>query len=296
MSFHPGISTNSRRSTAGFTLIEIMVAMTILVVLVGGVYACFVSVADTADIARTATEQLRVEQYLWKHFSENLGSISPNPSGEYALVGEDDSGAFGPADTLRFTTSLPMSGARALPGIEKTVEYYVDDPSSGEAGGFKTFAIDEDLAAEDTPSVTLFITERPLVLLGEDESGDSFKAGAGAGAGADTDTEEGPWEREVPIRSINFEYYDGASEEWVEDWNSDETGLLPWAIKVQVNLAKSESQLAMDADAGINPQEDFDLEMTVVLPAGAGVLGEFLDPNHYRANEEAAEEAGENKN
>lgn len=275
------------RHDAGFTLIEIMVAMTILVVLVGGVYACFVSVADTAEIARTATEQLRVEQYLWKHLSENLASVTAQATGEYALVGEDESGALGPADTLRFTTVLPMTGAKSLPGIVKTVEYYVDDPSSGSGTGFRTFAMDEAVEAEDTPAVTLYISERPLELLSGEESGESL-----LDAAEDDEEGAGVWEREVPIRSINFQYYDGTSEEWVDDWNSDETGLLPWAIKVQVNLAKTESQLEFEAAQGVDHRNDHDLEMTVALPTGAGVLVPFSDPNHYRTTDEEAAEAG----
>jgi len=267
---------------AGFTLIEIMVAMTILVILVGGLYVCFVSVADTAAIARSASEELRVKQFLWNHLRDQLGSVIPKTDGEYAFVGENESGSFGDADTLRFTTSLPMAGAKSLPGITKTVEYFIDDPSQGKTGAFRTF---EDDAAEEQEGVTLFITEKPLVLLAGEE-GDLFKNEELEG------DDESLWQREVPIRSINFEYYDGATEEWVEEWNSDETGLLPWAVKVQINLAKSEDQLWAEAAAGADPGENFDLEMVAVLPAGAGVLAAFLDPNHYRSTDAEAEEAG----
>jgi prepilin-type N-terminal cleavage/methylation domain-containing protein len=278
----------SRGNQAGFTMIEIMVAMVILVILVGAVYTCFVSVADTADIARTSADELRVQQQLWKHFTENIGAIHPNPNAEYALVGEDESGSFGDADTLRFVTQLPMSGAKALPGLVKKVEYHIDDPSVSEEGGFQTFAIDE-APTEEKEGVTLFITESPLVLFGEDEGGELFEA-------EDAGEDEIVWERELPVRSVNFQYYDGTAEEWVEEWNSDETAFLPWAIRVQVNLAKTEGQLAEEASMGVDPQEDFDLDVTVVLSAGASVLSEFRDPNHYRSSGDAAQEAGAEEN
>lgn len=275
---------NGRRGQAGFTLIEILVAMVLLVILVSAVYTCFVSVADTAEIARTSADELRIQQLLWKHFTENIGAVLPNPNGEYALVGEDESGAYGPADTLRFVTQLPMSGAKSLPGIVKKVEYHVDDPSVAESGGFQTFAIDA-APTDEKEGVTLFIKESPLVLFGEGEGGDLFEA-------EDAGDEAITWERELPIRSVNFQYYDGTAEEWVEEWNSDETGFLPWAIRVQVNLAKTEGQMMEEASSGVDPREDYDLDVTVVLSAAAGVLSEFEDPNHLRLNQEKASEAG----
>lgn len=273
-----------RRGQAGFTMIEIMVAMVLLVILVSAVYTCFVSVADTADIARTSADELRIQQLLWKHFTENISAVHPNPNGEYGLVGEDESGTFGPSDTLRFVTQLPMSGAKSLPGLVKKVEYHVEDPTVTEEGGFEKFAID-DAPTEEQLGVTLFITESPLVLFGEGEGGELFEA-------EDAGENEMVWEREVPIRSVNFQYYDGTAEEWVEEWNSDETGLLPWAIRVQVNLAKTEGQLMEEVSMGVNPLEDYDLDVTVVLSAGAGVISEFDDPNHVRPNQQAASEAG----
>ncbi len=271
------------KHNAGFTLIEIMVAMTILVILVGGVYVCFASVADTADIARTASEELRVKQFIWNNLRDQLSSVSSKTDGEYAFVGEDESGSFGAVDTLRFVTSLPMAGAKSLPGIAKVVEYYIDDPSyeGAAASGFRTF---DDVEEEEQEGVTLFITERPLVLLAG-EGGDFFE---------EEEPEEGEnvWEREVPIQSFNVQYYDGESEEWVDEWNSDETGLLPWAVKIQINLAKTKEQIWADMDAGVDPQKDFDLEMTAVLPTGAGTLLPFDDPNSFRTIDAAAAEAG----
>ncbi len=261
--------------TAGFTMIEMMVAMVILVVLVGALYTCFVSVANTAEIARSSTEELRIQRYLREHIGNHLSAVHASVSGEYALVGEDDSGAYGPADSLTFTTTLPTSGAKSLPGIVKTVEYLIDDPSFSEEGGFQTFDLDADVA-EEKASVMLFITERPLALAGLSGSDEEFFE----------DDEEGLWRREIPIRSLNFEYYDGVKEEWVEEWNSGEMGMLPWAVRVGVNLAKTEGQLRGDLADGVGTEEDPDLSLVVVLPTGAGVISpDFIDPNHYRLTE-----------
>jgi prepilin-type N-terminal cleavage/methylation domain-containing protein len=258
----------------GFTLIEIMVAMTILTGLVAGIYACFAGVASSAEIARSATEELRIQQYLRAHFEQHLRAVHANVRAEYAFVGEDGSGAYGDADTLTFTTTLPTSGAKSLPGIVKTVTYEIDDPSLDGDSGFQTF--DQDVPEdEEKPSVMLYITESPLVL-GEENEDEAFFE----------DDEDNPWQREIPIRSLNFEYYDGAAEEWIEEWNSDELGFLPWAVRVSVNLAKTEEQLRADLAEGVGTEENPDLSLTLVIPTGAGILtADFIDPNHQRYTE-----------
>ena len=118
------------------------------------------------------------------------------------------------------------------PGV-KLVEYHIDDGSGEGEGLFRTF---DGVEREEQEGTTLFITEKPLVLLaGGDEL---FPA-----AELRQDSEEGVWEREIPIRSFNVEYYDGLAEEWTPEWNSDELGFLPWAVRIQINLAKTKSQL-----------------------------------------------------
>lgn len=262
-----------QQRNGGFTMIEMMVAMAVLVILVGALYTCFVSVVNTAEIARSTTEAMRIQRYLREHFINHLSAIHAQSSGEYAFIGEDESGAYGPADSLTFVTSLPTSGARSLPGIVKKVEYLIDDPSFSEESGFQTFGADE---TEEKPSVTLFITERPLVL-GEDSDEEFFES---------DEEEEGLWQREIPIRSLDFEYYDGTAEDWVEAWNSDELGFLPWAIKVRINLAKTEEQLRIDLAEGVGTEEEPDVGFTIVLPTGAGVISpDFIDPNHRRQTE-----------
>jgi len=265
------MARRARGRKAGFTLIEVMVAMVILVALVGAIYTSFVAVADSAEIARSATEELRIQQYLREHFGNHLAAVHASVFGEYALIGEDGSAAYGPADTLTFVTSLPTSGAKSLPGIVKTVKYHIDDPSVSGDSAFQSFAID---TVEEKPSVTLFITEQPLVL-GENSGDDFFSKG-----------DEGLWQREIPIRSINFEYYDGIAEDWKDEWNSTDLGFLPWAIRVGVNLAKTEDQLRADLAEGVGTADNPDLSMLIVLPTGAGVISEdFVDPNRRRSLE-----------
>ncbi|MBN2310637.1 MAG: prepilin-type N-terminal cleavage/methylation domain-containing protein, partial [Candidatus Hydrogenedentes bacterium] len=59
----------------GFTLLEILVAVFILAVIVGIVYATFATVANTVTAARVSAEELRLRQFLLRSFETNLGSV-----------------------------------------------------------------------------------------------------------------------------------------------------------------------------------------------------------------------------
>lgn len=252
-----------RRS--GFTLIELLIAVAILAGITVIVYGSVVAVADSTELARSNAEQLRFRQYVWRNFSENLGAVYSDAGCqqiEYALVGEDGSGPYGPADVLNFTTSLPMPGAASLPGVLRTVSYSVEEAA----------ADDFPAAADGTPleGGYLLIIEQPLVL-----GGDKARSDAESALGNDAVSE-----RRIPVRSMNITYYDDEREEWVDDWDSVARSRMPWAVRVEINLARTRDQLDSDAMQGISSELHPDLDMVFALPTGAGVTGQFIDFNH----------------
>ena len=128
----------SARSPAGFTMLELLIAVLVLSILVTIVYLCFASVLDTAEAARANAEVLRFRQFLWRSFTTNLASIYADPgcvSAEYQFLGANEDGYLGPADTLRFCTVLPMAGPKSLPGVLRVVEYAILDTAEMEEGG-----------------------------------------------------------------------------------------------------------------------------------------------------------------
>jgi len=264
------------RRKAGFTLLELLVAITVLCIVVAIVYEGFVSVTDASAMARENAEQLRFQQFLWRTISTDLTSIYSDPGceqPEYQLLGTDQNGAFGPADSLRFCTALEMSGPAALPGVLKVVTYELSDEYTAEGGpGLGRFTIDEN-PGEERAELQLIIREEPLTLQGMDMDGEM------------KDTSEAARELKVPIQSLDIEYYDGDLEEWVTEWDSVAQTRLPWAIRVKINFARTTEESEADARSGIDPQESPDLDMTVALPVGMGVLDQFIDPNHRRISE-----------
>lgn len=258
---------------AGYTLIEMMVAITILVIVVTVVFISMSSIVNTTEATRAMQAELRQRQFLQENLFAHFQSVYADAAcieDEYQFFGESDESAYGPADTVSFCTSLPMSGAASLPGVLKVVTYQVQDMESG-WGGWEDLVPPEEIRE----GVMLTITEQPLIAaLGEDSFGESM----------DYAGEESFATREVPLRSFDVQYYDGEAEEWVEEWDSMEQARLPWAVWIRADFQRSELEMEADLDRGIRFGETADLDLTIALPMGMGTVDQFIDLNHVGAD------------
>ena len=113
---------------AGFTLIELMVAIVILSVIPSVVYISFDSVSRSTEPARSVQAELKWRIHLSRSLSENLAqaydpwlpgaayrdaAVPSDPNAvetlsRFWLLGEDAFGPEGPADTLTFATTAPL--------------------------------------------------------------------------------------------------------------------------------------------------------------------------------------------
>jgi prepilin-type N-terminal cleavage/methylation domain-containing protein len=262
------------KRACGFTILELLVAVSVLTVVVGIVYESFASVLDSTEMARAQAEQLRFRQFLWRHLNQNVASAYSDAacmSPEYQFLGTDQEGPTGPADSLRFCTSLPMDGPNALPGVLKVVSYEVTGGSDAEGGGSMLGAASIDQGAEDaTQGTVLIIREEPLLL----ESGEMDSVPA--------EMDYPVNELKIPIASMDLQYYDGNADEWLPEWDSITEGRMPWAVQIKINFQRTEEEAEADAQSGINSAEEPDLNLTIPFPAGGGVVDQFMDVNHRR--------------
>ncbi len=257
----------------GFTLLELLVAVSVMAVAVGIVFATFVSVTDTMAATRENADIMLQKMALHRNLTENLGAIYADAAGireEFELIGTDESGQYGPADSLRFCTSLPMPGAYALPGVMKVVEYRLTSPSDVDAAATGFPGVDPS-----RPGMALLITESPL----------AYEEGIG---GAVSGSDQLPMvQRAIPVASFDVQYFDGLSQEWVTDWDSLSEQRLPWAVWVRANFPRSEEERAAGG-GGDDPAESADVDVMMPVATGAGLEGPFLDLNHLRADTEAS--------
>ncbi|HNR29264.1 MAG TPA: prepilin-type N-terminal cleavage/methylation domain-containing protein [Candidatus Hydrogenedentes bacterium] len=266
------MTARASRHRLGFTLLELMVAISILTVIVTIIYISFSSVTRASEVARDVAENLRLHQFLLRHFNQVIPTLHADAAVSieaYQVLGEDASGPMGPADKLRFCSSTPLMGGKSLPGVFKVVTFEVMDESAEEGGGLTGIETEEPDQWNDRGALALEYRESPLTV-DMNAEGDQMLGGFDA-----TEQEYASWR--VPVSSFDVTYFDG--EEWITEWNSLDKGLIPWAITIRINFSKSEADWAADRAAGITPEEDPDFEMSYVLPAGAGTREPFLDLN-----------------
>lgn len=282
-----------RRPEGGFTILELLVAMSLLAIILAIVYETFSTVIQSTEDTRLASFEIRTRQFLNQSFKNNLAQATEgwSPGAAYRLStateGDGSSAAIieggvmryrfeGTGDSLSFVSSAPLAGNSGLPGMVKFVVYEVTAGST-----------DENLAVEFgvEPAMTLQVTESPLAV-----------ASTGFGGGLDfrdltrdritqateaSGMDSAGWD--IPIDSISFQYFDG--DIWQETWDSQNMGRLPWAVDVRINFPASPDA---PADFDRDPFEAPDLRLVLIVPVGAGIRDE--PPDYVRPEESNREQ------
>jgi len=216
---------------AGFTLLEILIAISIFAVIALILYRSFSTVLNSTERVRTEREQLRIADFLVTHFEKNIsGAYLASPGAGMrttAFVGEDLDIDGRSADILVFYTNAARMAGGALPGDTKRVTYSLQEV----ADGFYAFTVREE----------------PRLLLPS--------AGREEGAAP----RRALWM--VPMSTLDFRYFDGV--EFHDSWNSMQMGRLPCAVQIEAHFLPKELEWAME-EIGVKPV----LAMVVSIPLG----------------------------
>lgn len=271
----------------GFTLMEMVLALAIIVIMTAIVYSSLNSVVNSAAMARAAAEETRLRQFLVRNFETNFRSVYMDRTSEQAafqFVGVNDESRDGPMDSVRFCSSAPLMGGMSLPGDIKEVRYEVMKSEDTEMG----LDLGEgDEAEEDLENAMLEAVETPMIAgsagqLEDSQNGVGSRNGLGSenrlggqdrlgeemdDLGTEASYEAPHWS--VPIRSMDIQYFDGT--DWLDEWDSVEFGRAPWCVHIRINFAKTEQQLKEEASKRFDEIEDPDFEMVIPIPVGMGV-------------------------
>lgn len=268
----------------GFTLLELLIAMTILAVLAAVVYATLSSILNATDSARAETMELRLREFLVDSITTNLSTLYVDPFYQqevFQFVGKDEEGPHGPADALRFCSTAPLAGAPAMPGDIKEVRYEVLSETP-EDSGLDLAVTEEEAERGVVPEGTeayrmLQAMETPLL------GANVQQVDADAGYFVPDESYKSPsWT--LPIRSMNIRYFDGT--DWVDDWDSMELRRIPWCVEIKINFARTQAQLEADASQQYDPEEDPDLTLVVPIPVAHGTDENTLLAEEQRMQEE----------
>jgi prepilin-type N-terminal cleavage/methylation domain-containing protein len=256
----------------GFTLLEVLIAISILVIIVSVIYASFASVTNSMMAARVKTEDMRLRQFLERSFRTNLTAVYVDRAFQdpvYQFIGVDEEGTEGPRDSLRFVSVNTLIGGMALPGDFKEVRYDVIGGLDASLDLHIGYDDPEDNPAFDPTQRKLQTTETPVMASNAQELDSDtgyLDPNAGLGRNEQNFYEAPSWS--VPIRTLDITYFDGV--EWVDEWDSQLLGKLPWCVRIAVNFARTEDELLAERDEGLDVYENPDLEIVVPLPVGIG--------------------------
>lgn len=258
---------------AGFTLIEVLVAILLLVLISGIVYASFSSVMDVTEMARDAKEELHLRQFLLRSFTNNLACVFTDQGQQdpqFQLLGTSGTKMKSGAVSLDFCSSAALQGSSAPPGMLKTVHYGLrrSDNNAGKTAGVTAapLALEANETLIVTPASDLFLSSTKKT----SSSGKDSKSLALEGAASPS------WS--MPVEAADFSYYDG--KEWSADWDSIAMGRMPWAIRVRINFVRNTTENAEERT--LDDGADFDL--TVPVPLGMGIKTDATSWMQYVAS------------
>ncbi|MDZ4859481.1 MAG: prepilin-type N-terminal cleavage/methylation domain-containing protein [Candidatus Hydrogenedentes bacterium] len=282
----------------GFTLLEVLIAISILVVLVAVVYATFASVTDSMSVSRVRTEEMRLRQFLERSFRSNLSSVYVDGSYEqeaFQFIGLNDENTEGPRDSLRFVSTNALMGGMALPGDFKEVRYEVLGGEEGRLG--EDFQIEDEPRLEEVDlmpdQAKLEATETPVMASNAqavDETGNLDTSQDLTQNPEQTMYEAPSWS--VPIRTLDFLYWDG--QEWIEEWDSQSQGRLPWCVHVRINFARTDEEIQREREENIDIEENPDFECVISIPIAMGLQQDGRSRSQLEDAADDAEDAAEN--
>ena len=181
-------------ATRGFTLLEVVISVAILVVILTIVYTTFNSSIKAFTAMENQGDAYARARIVLNRMSEEIASIYLSPQNRNTgLLGEDKDEDNLPADSLHFTSLSHIRWVKDSKESELCeIGYYVEkDDETRESFLFRR----EDWNVDGTL----------------DEGGN-------------------PLELAEEVDGLNFRYYDG--EEWLDAWDSRIKGGLPRAIEV----------------------------------------------------------------
>jgi general secretion pathway protein J len=185
----------------GFTLVEVMLAASILALIMAILYGAFAGSLKTMTISKEGGEVYRKARLILNRIAQEISCAylpleGEIPGMQYAFIAEDRQEEDVPQDTLHFiSTAHPLKGPST--GLKEIGYYIAPDPETNES----VLLMREDATPDDHP----------------DEGGRSYLVAGGIGG-------------------IDFTYYDDRGGEW-ERWDTTTSifaGRLPQLVKISI--------------------------------------------------------------
>ena len=182
------------RTTAAFTLIEIMLALSIFSLVLVSIYACWTLIVRSSQVGQRATAKVQRQRVAVRTIEEALFCARSFAADleHYSFVADNGDDAF-----LSFAANLPQSF-----------------PRSGKFGDFNVRRVNFELERSPDGGRQLVMRQYPVLM------------------DIDQDEKDHPLVLARGVEKMKFEFWDVRKAEWLDDWSQRNTNSLPPMIKV----------------------------------------------------------------
>jgi len=215
----------SKKNTEGFTILEILLAVTLGAVILSALYWSYAAVVRSTRSYRAVSDLYQTARIVLDTMAREIsGAFQPLRAGEDLLFQAKDEWFSGlEADRLSMVTTTCLQG-----GAEEV--------------GYDAFEVSYFRGHGDQAGMLLMLRSPYFNLEEPFEEGEEIVLAEG-------------------VRSLNFEYYDG--EEWLETWDPEEQEGLPFAVRITIGLGSKEEKeplrFSTVASLPMTPKEEEEL-------------------------------------
>ncbi len=187
-----------RPSPQGFTLVEILIALSLLGLVVAAIYSSWTAILRATKVGLEAAASVQRARIAVRMLEDSLGSahaFAANPQ-YYSFVAEN-----GREASLSFVTRLAK-----------------DFPRSGKFGDFDVRRVTFSVESAPDGGQQLVLRQQPLLM-----------------EKMDVDEQEHPIVLAKNVQDFELQFYSGQSRQWLDDWV--QTNQLPQLVRVTLRLS-----------------------------------------------------------
>ena len=259
----------STHHARGYTLLELLLALGLSGILMVAVYASLSHYWRLSSVGRIDAERMQLARSLVRRMAIDIRSIVDQPE-EEEVPAEDEESEDGTVTVTTDAADSTLTVTARLVGTSTSLTLVAVRPTRNRV----MTATAADVALQDSQSDLRRITY-------------SFGGGSAMETGgvsySNVDQQEAEWAElqgvamtEVPVEllapeviSMQFQYLDGNTNTWMDDWHSIEYAGLPRAIRVSMQFAPASSaDSEILATSRTSPTTEF-VHFTIDLPAAS---------------------------
>lgn len=263
-------NVSTQHHARGYTLLELLLALGLSGILMVAVYASLAHYWRLSSVGKIDAERMQLARSLVRRMAIDIRSIVDQPEEEEEVVTEDEESEDGTVTMTTEDAASTLTVTARLVGTSTSLTLVAVRPTRNRV----RLATAEDLAVQDSQSDLRRLTY-------------SFGGGTATEASglyfSNVDQREAEWSElqgvamtDVPtellaaeVISLQFQYLDGNTSTWVDDWHSIEYAGLPRAIRVSMQFAPaSAADSEILASSRTSPTTEY-VHFTIDLPAAS---------------------------